>query len=62
MPIISLKGKTILQILPNLKQGGVERGTIEMSKAIVDAGGTAIVVSGGPPVLVEAFRTGGSCP
>ena len=58
MPIISLKGKTILQILPNLKQGGVERGTIEMSKAIVDAGGTAIVVSGGGAMVAQLQRIG----
>jgi glycosyltransferase involved in cell wall biosynthesis len=58
MPIINLKGKTILQILPNLKQGGVERGTIEMAKAIVDAGGTAIVVSGGGAMVAQLQRIG----
>jgi glycosyltransferase involved in cell wall biosynthesis len=58
MPIINLKGKTILQILPNLKQGGVERGTIEMAKAIADAGGTAIVVSGGGAMVAQLQRIG----
>ena len=58
MPIANLKGKTILQILPNLKQGGVERGTIEMAKAIVDAGGTAIVVSGGGAMVAQLQRIG----
>ena len=58
MPITNLKGKTILQILPNLKQGGVERGTIEMAKAIADAGGTAIVVSGGGAMVAQLQRIG----
>jgi glycosyltransferase involved in cell wall biosynthesis len=58
MPIANLKGKTILQILPNLKQGGVERGTIEMAKAIADAGGTAIVVSGGGAMVAQLQRIG----
>ena len=58
MPIANLKGKTILQILPNLKQGGVERGTIEMAKAIADSGGTAIVVSGGGAMVAQLQRIG----
>lgn len=58
MQITNLKGKTILQILPNLKQGGVERGTIEMAKAIADAGGTAIVVSGGGAMVAQLQRIG----
>jgi glycosyltransferase involved in cell wall biosynthesis len=38
---------TILQILPALEQGGVERGTIEIDNALVDAGWKSIVVSAG---------------
>lgn len=37
----------ILQILPALETGGVERGTLEISKALVDKGWTSIVVSAG---------------
>ncbi len=37
----------ILQILPELGSGGVERGTLEIADAIVQAGGRAIVVSQG---------------
>ncbi|MGB2436189.1 MAG: glycosyltransferase family 4 protein [Candidatus Puniceispirillales bacterium] len=58
MSMKSLKGNTILQILPNLQQGGVERGTIEMAKAISDAGGTAIVVSGGGAMVAQLQRIG----
>jgi glycosyltransferase involved in cell wall biosynthesis len=37
----------ILQILPELNSGGVERGTIDIARAIVEAEGKAIVVSAG---------------
>ena len=59
MPISSLKGKTILQILPNLQQGGVERGTVDMAQAIIKAGGTALVISGGGPMEAQIKRIGG---
>lgn len=38
---------TILQILPALNQGGIERGTLEIADAITRAGGRALVVSSG---------------
>ena len=31
------KGPVIVQVLPALVRGGVERGTIEMARAIIDA-------------------------
>lgn len=37
----------ILQILPELKSGGVERGTVEISKALVKNGYESIVASAG---------------
>lgn len=43
------KRVTVLQVLPALVQGGVERGTVEIAGAIVAAGGRAIVVSAGGP-------------
>ena len=45
--IIMQKPLTILQILPALEQGGVERGTVEIDNALVEAGHTSIVVSAG---------------
>lgn len=48
----------ILQILPRLEQGGVERGTIEVASAIRDAGWTPIVVSGGGRLVHELERIG----
>ncbi|RFD21239.1 glycosyltransferase [Komagataeibacter melaceti] len=37
----------ILQALPALESGGIEQGTLEIARAIVQAGGTAIVASAG---------------
>ncbi|HBO58384.1 MAG TPA: glycosyl transferase [Alphaproteobacteria bacterium] len=48
----------ILQILPRLEQGGVERGTIEVASAILGAGWTPIVVSGGGRLEHELERIG----
>jgi glycosyltransferase involved in cell wall biosynthesis len=49
----SLAGRTILQVLPALVGGGVERGTVDMAAAIVEAGGRAIVASEGGPMVRE---------
>ncbi len=49
---------TVMQVLPALVQGGVERGTVEIAAAIVDAGGRAIVVSAGGPMEHELTRVG----
>jgi glycosyltransferase involved in cell wall biosynthesis len=42
-----LNDRTIVQILPALNHGGVERGTLEMTEAILEAGGHAVVISSG---------------
>ena len=48
----------IVQLLPQLVRGGVERGTLEIARAIIDAGGRAIVVSGGGPMVRHLQRIG----
>lgn len=48
-----LTGKTILQIVPRLEAGGAERTTVDIAQAIVEAGGTALVVAE-PGRLVDA--------
>lgn len=48
----------ILQILPALEQGGVERGTLEMADAITQAGGTALVMSAGGRLVPALERLG----
>ncbi len=41
------KPLTVLQVLPRLDVGGVERGALEIARAVVEAGGRAIVASEG---------------
>ncbi len=48
----------VLQVLPSLATGGVERGTVEVAQALVDAGWTAIVASSGGPMVRELLRVG----
>ena len=38
---------TIMQILPELNSGGVERGTLEVAAELVRRGHRSVVVSGG---------------
>lgn len=52
-------GTTILQVLPAMGNGGVERGTIEMARAIVAAGGRALVASAGGPNVARVEKAGG---
>ncbi|GAA0415198.1 glycosyltransferase family 4 protein [Cocleimonas flava] len=53
------KQLTILQLLPDLESGGVEKGTLEVAKAIVDAGHRSIVMSAGGR-LVKRLEEEGS--
>ena len=48
----------VLQIVPSLVTGGVERGTVDMAKAIVQAGWKAVVASEGGPMVRELTRGG----
>ena len=49
---------TVLQVLPALVSGGVERGTLEIAEAIVGAGGRALVASAGGPLVGRLERLG----
>ncbi len=49
----------VLQVLPALGGGGVERGTVEMAAAITQAGGTALVASAGGRMAPLVERAGG---
>ena len=49
----------VLQVLPALERGGVERGTVEIAAAIAAAGGTALVGSAGGRMAAEVERAGG---
>lgn len=48
----------VLQVIPNLVTGGAERGCVDMAAAIVQAGGTALVASGGGTMTRELERHG----
>lgn len=51
------KQLTVLQILPALNRGGVERGTVQIDNALVAAGHTSIVVSRGGQLVSELKGT-----
>ncbi len=48
----------ILQILPSLVTGGVERGAVDMAKAIAGQGWRSVVASEGGPMVREILRSG----
>jgi len=48
----------ILQVLPSLVTGGVERGTVDMAASILEAGWIPLVVSNGGPMVRELDRLG----
>ena len=49
---------TILQVVPRLGIGGVERGTVEIAEAIVHAGGRALIATEGGQLAQKALRAG----
>ena len=49
---------TILQILPALESGGVERGTVEVAEALATAGHRSLVMSGGGRMVPDLERAG----
>jgi len=54
-----LETLTVMQLLPELNSGGVERGTVEMGRYLIRNGHKSIVVSGGGR-LVEQLEQDGS--
>jgi glycosyltransferase involved in cell wall biosynthesis len=52
------KPPVILQVLPELRSGGVERGTIEIARAIMKAGGVALVASSGGTMVSQLSHSG----
>ncbi|MDC0033951.1 glycosyltransferase family 4 protein [Alphaproteobacteria bacterium] len=50
---------TVLQILPSLVTGGVERGTVDVAQALTNAGWNSIVASSGGIMVREVERGGG---
>jgi glycosyltransferase involved in cell wall biosynthesis len=53
------EGPAVLQVLPSLITGGVERGTIEITQAVAEAGWTALAASAGGRLVPSVERAGG---
>jgi glycosyltransferase involved in cell wall biosynthesis len=53
-----MSGLVVLQLLPALGDGGVERGTVEMARHLVAMGDEAIVVSAGGPLVSDLESVG----
>jgi glycosyltransferase involved in cell wall biosynthesis len=60
-PLVNAAGRplTVLQLVPALDQGGVERGTIDIARAIHEAGGRALVASRGGRLEPRLAQAGG---
>ncbi len=52
------KKPVVLQVLPSLVTGGVERGSVDMAASIQEAGWTPLVASNGGPMVRELDRLG----
>lgn len=59
MPQMTPKTMKVMQLLPELNSGGVERGTLEIARALVSQGHQSLVVSNGGR-LVGALEAEGS--
>jgi glycosyltransferase involved in cell wall biosynthesis len=58
-PSAATRPPVVLQVLPSLVTGGVERGTIEITQAVVEADAVALVASAGGPMAHSVHRAGG---
>jgi glycosyltransferase involved in cell wall biosynthesis len=52
------KKLTVLQLLPALESGGVERGTLEVAQALVERGHRALVISAGGRLVAPLVASG----
>lgn len=50
---------TVLQVVPRMEMGGVERGTLEITEAIMAAGGRALIATAGGKLEFRITRAGG---
>lgn len=58
MSLVTPHRLVVLQTLPALHSGGVERGTLEVARALVAAGHRSIVVSNGGRLVEQLLREG----
>jgi len=57
-PAAGRRQPVVLQVLPSLVTGGVERGAVEIAQGLGEAGWTAVVASSGGPMVREIVRAG----
>ncbi len=57
-PAVKAADATVLQVLPALEAGGVERGTVEIAAALTARGGRALVASAGGAMTRDIARAG----
>ncbi|MFN0195798.1 MAG: glycosyltransferase family 4 protein [Planctomycetaceae bacterium] len=57
--MLTTRPMTVVQVLPSLDGGGVERGTLEVAAELVHAGHRSCVISG-PGRMVAALKSAGS--
>ena len=50
---------TVLQVLPDLNSGGVEKGTLEVNKYLTKKGHRSIVISNGGRMVDELIKNNG---
>lgn len=53
------KPLTVLQVVPRIEMGGVERGVLEITEAIVNAGGRSLIATAGGQLEFRLNRAGG---
>jgi glycosyltransferase involved in cell wall biosynthesis len=58
IPADASRPPVVLQVVPSLVTGGVERGTVDIAAALVEAGWTALVASAGGSMTNELARVG----
>lgn len=58
-PVTPARRMTVVQLLPALENGGAERSTLEVSRALVAAGHRSVVVSAGGRLVERLEREGG---
>ncbi len=58
IPPAPSEGRAVLQVVPRLDSGGVERGTLEVAAGLVAAGWRAVVVSAGGRMVPELEALG----
>mgnify|MGYP005836153593 CR=1 FL=1 len=58
MPEMPPRKLTVVQVLPALESGGVERGTLEVGKYLVEHGHRSIVISAGGRLVEQLVREG----